>query len=59
LTAAGADLAQVVVPFAIETSGAFALTISEVHLAQRAAGPSPKCLDFVPSITHSLRGRIE
>jgi beta-glucosidase len=47
LTAAGADLAQVVVPFAIETSGAFALTISEVRLAQRAAGPSPKCFGAI------------
>jgi beta-glucosidase len=47
LSAAGADLAQVVVPFAIETSGAFGLTISEVRLAQRAAGPSPKCLGAI------------
>jgi beta-glucosidase len=46
-TAAGADLAQVVVPFAIETWGAFGLTISEVRLAQRAAGPSPKCLGAI------------
>jgi beta-glucosidase len=43
-SAAGADLTQVVVPFAIETSGVFGLTISEVRLAPRAAGPSPKCL---------------
>jgi beta-glucosidase len=46
-SAAGADLAQVVVPFAIETSGAFGLTISEVRLAPRAAGPSPKCLGTI------------
>jgi beta-glucosidase len=43
-TAAGADLAQIVVPFAVKTSGAFGLTISEVRLAQGTAGPSPKCL---------------
>jgi len=42
-TAAGADLAQVVVPFAVETSGSFGLTISEVRLAERTSGPSPKC----------------
>jgi beta-glucosidase len=42
-TAAGADLAEVVVPFAVETSGEFGLTISEVQLAQGAAGPPPKC----------------
>jgi beta-glucosidase len=42
-TAAGADLARVVVPFAIETSGKFGLTISEVRLAQAAAGPPPQC----------------
>jgi beta-glucosidase len=43
-TAAGADLAEVVVPFAVETSGPFGLTISEVRLAQGTSGPSPKCL---------------
>jgi beta-glucosidase len=43
-TAAGADLAEVVVPFAVETSGPFGLTISEVRLAQETSGPSPKCL---------------
>ncbi len=42
--AAGADLAQVVVPFALETSGSFGLTISEVRLAERTSGPKPKCL---------------
>jgi beta-glucosidase len=39
--AADADLASVVVPFAIETSGRFALTIAEATLAQKAPGPSP------------------
>jgi beta-glucosidase len=34
--AAGADLAKVEVPFAVETSGHFGLTISEVSLAQKA-----------------------
>jgi beta-glucosidase len=43
-TAAGADLARVVVPFAVETAGPFGLTISEVRLAPRTSGPSPKCL---------------
>jgi beta-glucosidase len=44
-TAAGADLAKVVVPFAVETSGPFGLTISDVRLAPRtSSGPSPKCL---------------
>jgi beta-glucosidase len=43
-TAAGADLAGVVVPFAVETSGPFGLTISEVRLARGTSGPSPKCL---------------
>jgi beta-glucosidase len=42
--AAGADLAQVVVPFAVETSGPFGLTISEVRLAEGASGPSAKCI---------------
>ncbi|HWY96888.1 MAG TPA: glycoside hydrolase family 3 N-terminal domain-containing protein [Steroidobacteraceae bacterium] len=43
-TAAGADLAGVVVPFAVETSGPFGLTISEVRLGEGTSGPSPKCL---------------
>jgi beta-glucosidase len=43
-TAAGADLAGVVVPFAVETSGPFGLTISEVRLAQGTSGPSLECL---------------
>ncbi|MGH9563027.1 MAG: glycoside hydrolase family 3 C-terminal domain-containing protein, partial [Terracidiphilus sp.] len=38
-TAAGADLAQVAVPFAVATAGRFGLTISEVRLAPGAAGP--------------------
>jgi beta-glucosidase len=43
-TAAGADLAGVVAPFAVETSGPFGLTISEVRLTQGTSGPSLKCL---------------
>ena len=40
--AAGADLSRVPVPFAVETSGRFGLTISEVSLAQRASvSPHP------------------
>ena len=42
-TAAGADLTHVVVPFAVETSGEFGLTIAEVHLAQGTAGAPPTC----------------
>jgi beta-glucosidase len=45
--AAGADLAQVVVPFAVETSGPFGLTISDVRLAQGTSGPSSKCLGTI------------
>jgi beta-glucosidase len=41
--AAGADLTRVTAPFAVETSGRFALTISEVSLAQKSAGSAPKC----------------
>jgi beta-glucosidase len=41
--AAGADLTRVTAPFAVETSGRFALTISEVSLAQKSAGPAPRC----------------
>jgi beta-glucosidase len=40
--AGGADLARVVVPFALETSGRFGLTISDVRLAQGAARPHPR-----------------
>ena len=39
----GADLDSVVVPFALETSGRFGLTISEVRLAQKSTGPVPGC----------------
>ena len=37
------DLAGVTVPFAVETSGRFALTISEVTLAAKALGAAPSC----------------
>ena len=39
----GADLDSVVVPFALETSGRFGLTIFEVRLAQKGTGPMPAC----------------
>jgi beta-glucosidase len=42
-TATGADLGSVVVPFALETSGRFGLTISEVRLAQKAASAPREC----------------
>jgi len=42
-TAAGADLAEVVAPLALETSGRFGLTISEVSLAAKTAGLKPLC----------------
>jgi beta-glucosidase len=42
-TAAGADLSGVAVPFAVETSGRFGMTISEVSLAQKSAGLAPRC----------------
>jgi beta-glucosidase len=42
-TAAGADLARVAVPFAVETSGRFGLTISEVSLAPKTVGLAPTC----------------
>ncbi len=42
-TAAGADLAGVTVPFALETSGRFGLTISEVTLAPKTLGAAPSC----------------
>jgi beta-glucosidase len=42
-SAAGADLGSVVAPFAVETSGRFGLTISEVRLAPKNAGPVPVC----------------
>ena len=43
LADAGADLSSVEVPFAVETSGRFGLTISEVSLAQKLSGPAPHC----------------
>ncbi len=48
-TAAGADLSKVAAPFAVETSGHFGLTISEVRLAKaggsfaKAGAPPPRC----------------
>jgi beta-glucosidase len=42
-SAAGADLANVVIPFAVETSGRFALTISEVSLQQKSSAAAVKC----------------
>jgi beta-glucosidase len=42
-TDTGADLAGVEVPFVIETTGRFGLTISDVSLAQRPAGSEPGC----------------
>jgi beta-glucosidase len=49
--AAGADLARVEVPFAVETSGHFGLTISEVSLAQKAGrlGPCPGSIGGIGS----------
>ncbi len=41
--AAGADLGQVAAPFALATAGHFGLTISEVSLAAKAPGASPRC----------------
>jgi beta-glucosidase len=40
---AGADLADVEVPFAIETTHRFGLTISEVSLAHKPTGAAPGC----------------
>jgi beta-glucosidase len=42
-TDAGADLARVEAPFAVETQGHFGLTISEVSLAPKAARSFAKC----------------
>ena len=42
-TAAGADLAQVSDPFAVETSGRFGLTIGEVSLAPSTPGSASRC----------------
>ena len=41
-TAAAADLSSVDVPFAVETSGRFGLTISEVGLTKRSSA-APVC----------------
>ncbi|HEX3913372.1 MAG TPA: glycoside hydrolase family 3 N-terminal domain-containing protein [Steroidobacteraceae bacterium] len=41
--AGGADLAEVAQPFAVETSGRFALTISEVSLMQPSPGDAHRC----------------
>jgi beta-glucosidase len=41
-SAAGADLTRVVIPFAVETSGRFAVTISEVSLEHKTSA-APKC----------------
>ena len=43
LTATGADLASVEIPFAVETSGRLGLTISDVSLAQGTAGSASTC----------------
>jgi beta-glucosidase len=42
-TAAGADLASVEVPLAIETSGRFGITISEASLVKRTSNTAAKC----------------
>jgi beta-glucosidase len=42
-TAGGADLSQVAQPFAVETAGHFALTISEVTLIEASSGDSHAC----------------
>jgi len=39
----GADLGSVVVPFALETSAPFGLTLSEVRLVGKSTGPVPPC----------------
>jgi beta-glucosidase len=41
--AAGADLSDVVAPFAVATSGRFALTISKVRLVPGSAAPGAEC----------------
>jgi beta-glucosidase len=43
LQAAGADLSEVVAPFAVATSGRFALTIAEVSLVPASAAPGSEC----------------
>jgi beta-glucosidase len=42
-TAAGADLASVEVPLAVETSGRFGVTISEAGLVRRSSGSAAQC----------------
>jgi beta-glucosidase len=42
-SAAGADLADVVIPFAVETSGRFAVTISEISLQQQSSKAAAAC----------------
>jgi beta-glucosidase len=42
-TAAGADLASVEVPLAVETAGRFGLTISEAALVRRSSNTAIKC----------------
>jgi beta-glucosidase len=41
--ATGADLSKVEVPFAVETSGRFGLTISELSLAPKHSSAAPDC----------------
>jgi beta-glucosidase len=43
LTAAGADLGQVVDPFVVETSGRFGLTLQEVSLSSSPRGMASRC----------------
>jgi beta-glucosidase len=42
-SAAGADLANVVIPFAVETSGRFAVTISQISLQQGNSKAAATC----------------
>ena len=42
-TAAGADLAEVSNPFAVQTSGRFGLTLREVSLAPSTPGSASRC----------------
>jgi beta-glucosidase len=42
-SAAGADLANVVIPFAVETSGRFAVTISQISLQQENSKAAASC----------------
>ena len=47
--ASGADLTSVEVPFAIESSGRFGLTLAEVNLAQTTPGATPGCPGAIAS----------